>query len=161
MEKGDTLFDITVKRYEQEVGRKHHLDNKAGTQIGFSGVIIAILGFIFGSLKFEEIVTNEHLWLLAAGMAVMLISIGFGILAIITKKKTPVFLPEPFYDKFNDEDEKKQREEILFGYFDNIYDFEQVNNSEAKILFVSSIIMVTGLVISFISFLTVFKLVGS
>jgi len=74
MEKGDTLFDITVKRYEQEVGRKHHLDNKAGTQIGFSGVIIAILGFIFGSLKFEEIVTNEHLWLLAAGMAVMLIS---------------------------------------------------------------------------------------
>ena len=43
MADGDTLFDITVKRYEQEVGRKHHLDTKAGTQIGFAGIIIAIL----------------------------------------------------------------------------------------------------------------------
>lgn len=156
MADGDTLFDMTIKRYEQEVARKHHLDNKAGTQIGFSGVIIAILGFIFGALEFQEIVTNQYLWILELGIGILLLSIGIGILAIITKKNVPVFLPEKFYDKFNDSNEAEQRKQILLGYFDLIYDFEKVNNSEAKILFVSSILMIVGLVISFISFLLVF-----
>ena len=159
-EKGDALFDVTVKRYEQEVGRKHHLDTKAGTQIGLSGVIIAIFGFVFGSLEFDDLVTNQHLWILGLGMGIILLSIGSGIFAVISKKNVPVFLPEKFYEKYKDAEEMEQRKQILFGYFDMIYDFEQVNNSQAKILFLTSILLIIGLVISFIALLLVFKVIG-
>lgn len=161
MSKGDSLFDLTIKRYDLEVERRHHLDNKAISQIGFSGVIIAILGFVFGSLEFQEIITNGYLWTLALGMGFLLISIGFGMIGIIAKKNLAVFLPEKFFDKFKTLEEAEQREKILLAYFDMIADLELVNNSKAWLLNISSIVMITGLVISFISFLLIFKLIGN
>ena len=161
MAQGDTLFDTTVKRYDQELSRTHHLDNKAGTQIGFSGIIIAILSFVFGSLEFEQISNNEHLWIFALGIGVLLISVAIGIAALTRFKKTlPVFLPEKFYDKFGKLDEAKQKEQILLGFFDLIYDFDIVNNRKAKILYAGNIATIIGLLISFISFLMIYKVFG-
>ena len=51
----EKLFDVTVDRYNKEFERCQHLDNKAGTAIGFSGVIVSIIGIIFYSTNIADI----------------------------------------------------------------------------------------------------------
>ena len=45
----DFLLNRAIKRYEDEIERMRQFDNKAGNQIGYVGVIIAVFGFIVGS----------------------------------------------------------------------------------------------------------------
>lgn len=155
------IFDMTIKRYDQEFSRYQHIDQKAGTQIGFAGIIMAVLGFIFGSNEFVNATQDVGYYFLVSGMALLLIAIGIAIMALIHYKKAlPVFLPEKFYDKYKDESEIKQKEEVLLAYFDFIYSLEVRNNFKAKLLHYGNIVTLGGLTLSFISFLYLIKLVG-
>lgn len=154
----DIAYDLTIKRYEQEFSRYQHLDGKAGTQIGFSGIIIAILSFVIGSMEYEQILQNEYTGLFGWGLAILLISVGIGIGALTKFEKTlPVFMPEKFFDKYDKSDDK--REQALYAYFDMIADIEDANNRKAKLLYAGNIFTLLGLGISFISFLLVFGIV--
>src|SRR2546428_5516721 len=129
----DHLYETTMNRYEQEFSRTQHLDQKASNLIGFTGIIIAILSFAFGSNGIREINASPYFVWLIIGIGVLLFSIIMGITALTRFKKTlPVFIPEKFYDKYKDKTENEQREQILLGFFDLIYDFEKVNNRKAK-----------------------------
>ena len=157
----DITYDLTIKRYDEEFSRSQHLDSKAGTQIGFSGIIISILSFAIASLEYDQIITNPYLPLLGWGLAIILISIGFGITALTKFKKTlPIFKPEKFYDKYDETPDAEKRKQALLAYFDLIYDFEDVNNRKAKILYAGNLATILGLLISFISFLFIFKILG-
>jgi len=154
----DLSYDLTIKRYDQEFSRYQHLDGKAGTQIGFSGIIIAILSFAIGSMKYEEIIQNEFTPLFGWGLGILLLSVGIGIM-VLTKlnKNLPVFMPEKFYDKYDDANDK--RKQALYAYFDMIADIEDANNRKAKLLYAGNIVTLIGLGVSFISFLLVFGLI--
>ena len=154
----DISYDLTIKRYEQEFSRYQHLEGKAGTQIGFSGVIIAIFSFVFGSMEFDQILKNEYTGLFGWGLGILLISVGIGIAALTKFGKTlPVFMPEKFFDKYDTKNDK--REQALYAYFDIIADFEEANNRKAKLLYAGNIATLLGLLVSFISFLLVFRII--
>jgi len=155
----DIAYDLTIKRYDQEFSRYQHLDGKAGTQIGFSGVIIAILSFVIGSMDYEQIIQNEYTELFGWGIGILLISVSIGI-GVLTKfgKTLPVFMPEKFFDKYDKLDDK--REQALYAYFDLIADIEEANNRKAKLLYAGNVFTLLGLGISFISFLLVFGIIA-
>jgi len=157
----DFSYESTIKRYEQEVSRSQHLDQKASNQIGFAGVIMAILSFVFGSSGFVTMLSSEYSRWLFAGMGLLLLSISIGIAALTRLKKTlPVFNPEKFYDKYDKKDEPEQRRQLLLAYFDIIYDIENGNNLKAKLLYAGNVATLIGLSVSFISFLLILKVFG-
>lgn len=157
----DITFELTVKRYDQEFSKYQHLDGKAGTQIGFSGIIIAILSFAIGSMKFEQIVQNEYAVLFGWGLGILLVSVAIGILSLTKFSKTlPMFMPEKFYDKYDESDESdEKRKQALYAYFDLIAEIEDANNRKAKMIYAGNIFTLIGLAVSFISFLLVFGII--
>ena len=153
----EKLFDVTVDRYNKEFERCQHLDNKAGTAIGFSGVIVSIIGIVFYSVDIVDI-DDEELTILIFGIAILLLSIVFGITVLTKFKKTiPVFNPEGFYKDVTMGDKEKDLEEIFFIYLDNIYDLAKANELDAKLLYYGNITTLVGLTISFISFILIIK----
>lgn len=154
----DITYDLTMKRYEQEFSRNQHLDSKAGTQIGFSGIIIAILSFVIGSMDYDQILQNEYTRLFGWGLGILLFSVGIGIVVLSPfKKNLSVFMPEKFFDKYDEANDK--RKQALYAYFDMIADIEDVNNRKARLLYVGNISTLIGLGVSFISFLLVFGII--
>ncbi len=153
----DVVFDLTLKRYDQEFSRYVHLDSKAISQIGFSGIIISILSFILSTLEFDKITANPYLPLI--GLGLLLGSVFFGILALTKSKKTlPRFEVEKFHKKFKGtEDEKRNR--ILVSYFELIKDFDADNNRKAVLIYIGNIATLSGLIVSFITFLLIFNVI--
>ena len=107
---------MTIKRYDQEFSRYQHIDQKAGTQIGFAGIIMAVLGFIFGSNEFVNATQDVGYYFLVSGMALLLIAIGIAIMALIHYKKAlPVFYLKNFMIniKMNLKSNKRKRSYLL------------------------------------------------
>lgn len=150
-----------MNRYDREFSRSQHLDEKASYQMGFSGIIISILAFVFGSNGIKEIIKDQNFHWLLIGIGILLISISMGIAALTRLKKTlPVFQPENFYDKYDSKQQEEQRKQLLLAYFDLIDDFKNQNNYKAKLLYAGNILSLIGLSVSFISFLLVLHVFG-
>ncbi|AKD44121.1 hypothetical protein [Candidatus Nitrosotenuis cloacae] len=77
MSRTDVLhfIDIAIKRYEEEeVSYSRHLDQKAGTQTGYSGIISALMSVIFGLIQNGMLVQiNNSLFI--TGIVFLILSI--------------------------------------------------------------------------------------
>ena len=157
----ETIWEITKDRYDKEFERWQHIDGKAGTQIGFSGIIISIVAIAFSNYGIEQIKQIEILQLFVIGIGFLLLSIAIGIAALTKFKKTiPIISPEKLYDKYGKSPEEEQKKQLMLAYFDLIYEFETTNGRDAKLLYAGNVATLVGLVISFISLVFIFKVFG-
>lgn len=154
---GTPIFDAVVERYEQETEYSKHLDQKASNQIGFVGIITAIVSIIIGSNGITSIKNVDHTWL-TLGISLLLISIIIGIIVLTPfTKRRQVFDIEPFNNDFGNETDDVQRKYMIQIYLWMSRSMYQRNNTKALMLYVGNGFTIAGLVITFISFLTVLQ----
>jgi len=140
------LLNQSIKRYDNEVERMRLFDTKAGNQIGYVGVIIAVFGFIVGS-NIQNI-SQVSLGIIVFGISTLLFSILLSIYQLSPKKNNlPVLKIREFYEDWK---ENKLEAELIEVYLDHIDDMIKYNNSKlnsTRWIFVFTFI---GLLISFI-----------
>lgn len=146
-----TLLDIAKQRFEQESSHAENLDSKAGSLIGYSGVITTFIGFLF-SANIISPNTNEDLLLVGVIFSLLSILTGFIILVPI-KKTRDIFLVESFVDDNEKLTDDKQIKEALNAYLVLINKAQQRNNKKSIILYIGNGLLGMGILISFISLL--------
>jgi hypothetical protein len=155
----DELYESAIERYNREFERSHHLDTKTGTQIGFSGLILSILGFVLFAGSFPEI-SGLGLGIFVLAFCILLLSMVFGIAALTKFKKTiPVFNPEGFYKNHKSENEKEQKKQIFLVFLDLIHYIEKANERDAKLLYCGNVAILIGLATTLISFIIILKII--
>ena len=88
------MLDIAKQRFDQEASHAESIDSKAGSLIGYSGIIATFIGFLFSA---NIISTNVNLDLLITGVIFSLLAILVGFIILVPLKKTrDIFLVEDF-----------------------------------------------------------------
>jgi hypothetical protein len=78
-QRDDLIFDLIKRRYDGEIEKSNNLDNKAGSLIGLTGVII---GFLLGAstLTTSTLLLNSILSIVYfVDIGILLTSIGFAL----------------------------------------------------------------------------------
>lgn len=151
------IFDAVFERYNQETEYSKHLDQKASNQIGFVGIITAIISFIVGSNGITSIKNLDHTWL-TVGISLLLVSIVIGIIVLTPfTKRRQVFDIETFNKDFGNEEDDIQRKYMIQIYLWMSRSMYQRNNTKALMLYIGNGFTIAGLVITFISFLTILQ----
>lgn len=140
------LLNQTVKRYNYEVSRMRNLDNKAGNQIGYVGIILAVLGFVFATTINE--LNDASLMFLIIGVIGLFCSIGLAIYQLTPKPgRVPVLKIREFYQDWKS---NSLECDMIDVYFDHIDDMMRYNNSKIGVLKWVHIFTLFGLAVSFI-----------
>jgi len=142
----DFLLNRAITRYDNEVERMRQFDNKAGNQIGYVGVIIAVFGFIVGS-NFQDIAFIS-ICISIIGISILMFSILLSVWQLSPKKNNlPVLNIREFY---NDWKKKKLEVDLIDVYFQHIDDMIKYNNSKLSSTRWIYVFTFIGLLISFI-----------
>lgn len=149
----DLDYDNAVRNYDQEVQRSRHLDNKSNTQIGFTGIILALIGTVYFDLGMG-VKQIGNMWFIGTGIGLLLISMGITIIVITPfYKSMPVLNVGKFHDKYKNFNETTKKEfltEIYIRLANNLVSF---NNKKAMILFFSAALSLIGLTTTFLAFI--------
>jgi len=150
---GDLDYDNAMRNYEQEVQRSRHLDNKSNTQIGFIGIILALIGTIYFDLGMG-VKQTINMWFIGTGIGVLLISMGITIIVITPfYKSMPVLNVGKFYNKYKNYDETAKKEFLTKIYIRLANNLVSSNNKKAMILFYSAALSLIGLATTFLAFI--------
>jgi len=142
----DFLLNQAIKRYDYEVERMHHFDNKVGNQIGYVGVIIAVFGFIVGS-NFQDIPSNSIV-ISIIGLSILMFSILLSVWQLSPKGGSlPVLRIREFYDDFKANNLEVNLIDVYLEHIDEMVNYNDSKLSSTKRIFASTFI---GLLISFI-----------
>lgn len=150
IEMSQTLLDIARQRFEQEATHAESLDSKAGSLIGYSGIIATFIGFLFSS----NIITVNPAYkgVLITGVILSLLSILCALIILVPLRKTrDVFLVDDFVNDFENSKEEDQIKEALNAYQVLIESANKRNSTSALILYIGNILLGIGVLISFIS----------
>ncbi len=142
----DFLLNQAITRYDNEVERMRLFDTKAGNQIGYVGVIIAVFGFIVGS-NFQDI-AYYSIVISVIGISLLMFSVLLSVWQLSPKKNNlPVLNIREFYDDWK---EKKLEVDLIDVYLDHIDDMIKYNNSKLSSTRWIYVFTFIGLLISFI-----------
>jgi len=144
-----TLLDIAKQRFEQEANHAENLDVKAGSLIGYSGVIATFIGFLLGSHIVSENI-DKHLVIDGVIFSLLAILLAF-IILVPLRKTRDIFLVEKFVDDMECSNEYVQIKEALNTYLVLIKRAERRNVIRSIILYIGNIMLGIGILISFIS----------
>lgn len=148
-EVNEILLDIAKQRFDQEANHSESIDSKAGSLIGYSGVIATFISFLFSA---NIISTNINQPLLMVGVILSLLAIMTGFVILVPFRKTrDIFKVKEFVNDFQDKSTTEQINEALNTYLVLIEQAEKQNNRNSIILYVGNILLGIGILISFIS----------
>ena len=155
------IFSEAIRRYEQESDYSKHLDQKASNQIGFVGVIIALIGFILGSGAIELIQKQIDINFLIAGIVLLMISFGAGVFVLMPfyRKGRAILDIRGIQKDYGNENAKEQESILLKTYLIMIKQTLSHNNQKAVILYLGNALLLAGLIVSFIGFLPILQVV--
>lgn len=148
----DVDYDNAVRHYEQEVERSRHLDNKSNTQIGFIGIILALIGTIYFDLGVgEKQIVN--LSIVGAGVGILLVSMGITIIVITPfYKAMPILSVGKFYAAYKGKTDRVKKEFLIKVYISLTNRLVSTNNKKAKMLFFSAALSMIGIAVTFLAF---------
>ena len=145
----EILLDIAKQRFDQEASHAESLDSKAGSLIGYSGIIATFIGFLFSA---NIVSANVNPNLLIVGVIFSLLAILAGFIILIPLKKTrDIFLVDDFINDHSNSNDETKINEALNAYLTLIERSEKKNNRKAVGLYIGNILLGIGILISFIS----------
>jgi hypothetical protein len=130
----DIIFDEVVKRFDKELERANHLDDKASNTVGFIGILTGIVpGFGAFTLKLpttqaEFVVTS----LFGASLFALFFALVFGLKAYSPQKFTLV--PDQYYliGKYDKMEKEKVVGDLCDNYAIAIEDNGLINDTKVK-----------------------------
>jgi hypothetical protein len=156
-ERDELIFELIKRRVDSEVNRTNNLDSKAGSMVGFVSILTGLL-LGSGSILLGGEINKVHLdlkdfdsvlYFLAIGL--LLISIGLSLFALRVRRWIIVpdvtTLIERYTELSYDEVLKRNAGEMA----KSVADSEKQNNTKAKLIEWSWLLLISGLVIMFIS----------
>ncbi len=145
----EILLDIAKQRFDQEASHAESIDSKAGSLIGYSGIIATFIGFLFSA---NILSTNINHQLLIIGVIFSLLAILIGFIILVPLRKTrDIFEIGKFVDDFEKKKTEEQIAEALNTYLVLIEQAEKQNNRNSIILYIGNVLLGVGVLISFIS----------
>ena len=147
MTKIDELLPHVITEHDRTYERYRNLNTRSSSQIGFVGVIIAILGVAFNPTSNDGISWPELFLLIS--MVVLLVSIILSIYNLTTKSLSAIQV-KAYHE---DEKEELDKNDIVKMYLEIIDELDEKNKTKAKALDISYYFTVGGLAISFIAIL--------
>ena len=128
----ETIYDAVINRYQFEVERIKHLDDKASNIIGFVGILASLIsGFGIFQLRlptnFAEIV---EFVIFAFSLGFLILSLIFGLRAYGTKKFT--IIPNAYFliGKYEDKEKERIIRDLCDNYAVSIEDNMNLNDKK-------------------------------
>lgn len=153
----DLIFDLIKGRVETELKRTNNLDSKAGSLVGFVSILTGLLlgggsvllGGQVNNLRLDLADFKSDLYFF--GVALLLVSIGLSLFALRVRRWIAVpnvtTLIEQYTELSYEEVLKRNAGEMA----KSVTDSEKQNNAKASFLEYSWALLISGLIITFIS----------
>jgi hypothetical protein len=153
-QRDDLIFDLIKRRYDGEVEKINNLDNKAGSLIGLTGVII---GFLLGASTIAPskfLMDNILSIAYFVGIGILLTSIGFALWSVRIRKWTMVPDVAVLLRKYTNSlySDVLQRNAVEMAKA--VEKAEVQNEQKAKLIEISWYLLISGLTLVFIFLVT-------
>jgi len=146
-----TLLDAARQTYETAISHSESIDAKAGSLIGYSGIIATFIGFLLET-KFVTI-SDGYKFLIPYGVALSVLSIVCALIVLVPWRKTRYvldirkFVKDSITNHLNDE--QYQIISAINDYMDLAEETMKNNSVNAVILYIGNILLGIGVFISF------------
>ena len=144
------IYEIVVRRYDQEMQRATDLDTKANNVIGIAGLLVTIVG---GIISLSSNIGNPTLLLMPEILLVM--SAGLGLLAHWIKNYSAI-QPIAVIEEYKERSKIQLLREYTYQTAQNTMDNHLVNTEKAWFINVASILLILAISLFIVS--TIFGL---
>jgi len=135
------IFDQIKERYDFEHSRHHNLDTKAGTLVGWIGLVISVMlaggGLLFSNPDDQLNISADELKILQATLTVMILSLIAGLVAFRVGSYSVVPEARPLIKFYANETKRVTLKRMGATMIDAIESNKRVNDRKANIIAIS------------------------
>ncbi len=156
-DRDELIFDLIKGRIETELKRTNNLDSKAGSIVGFVSIVAGLLlgrgslllGGEINDLRFNLTDITSSLYFF--GVALLLVSIGLSLFALRVRRWIAVPNVTTLIERYTELSYEEVLKRNAGEMAKSVRDSEKQNNTKARYLEYSWVLLILGLIITFIS----------
>jgi Flp pilus assembly protein TadB len=143
-ERNQLIYDIVVRRHDQELQRTSDLDSKANNTIGFSGLLATLIGAVVGYFS-----KGAYSVLFAVPLSLLIVSAILGLLAYRVSTYEAIH-PREFIEYYKDKTYKQTLIEYAGTIADSTIKNHRLHENKAKLIKYASALLVLAITLFFI-----------
>ena len=143
-ERDKLIYEIIVKRHDQELQRTSDLDTKANNTIGFSGILATLIATVVGFLP-----KGSYTLLFAVPLSLLIASAILGLLAYRVKTYEAIE-PSTFIEEYKDKTLQKTLRNYTKTVADSTIKNHLVHEDKAKLIKYASGLLVLAITLFFV-----------